>query len=718
MAKKKEKKDKIKKILSDEILNHFLKKPTKGFNHKQLSKALGDFGGKQKKFIPSILSSLSKQNKLYEITPGKYKLHPVYHEQYKHSGPVITGVVEMKQTGKAYILSDETPEDIKISPNNTNKALDGDRVKVFLFPKRKNQKTEGEIIEIIERKKTKFTGIIEMSKDFAFFIADNKSMPVDIYIPKENINNAKNGQKVIVEITDWPDHAKNPFGKVISILGEPGDHEVEIASIISGNDIAVEFPESVIKEANKLSDKISPEDYSQREDFRKVTTFTIDPADAKDYDDALSFKKLTEDSFEVGVHIADVSHYVKENSETEKEAYKRATSIYLVDRVIPMLPEHLSNEVCSLKPNTERLSFSVIFNITQSGKVTKKRFTKTIIKSDRRFSYNEVQDILDNQNGEFYRKLSILNGIAKNLREKRINKGSILFDRTEVKFKLDDKSKPLSVYFRQQKDAHKLIEEFMLLANKAVAEKIGKTKKDVKPKLFVYRIHDTPNPEKLNAFAEYVAKMGYKIKTDKRKSISDSINKLLQDVEGKGEQNLVETLTIRTMAKAEYSTINIGHYGLAFDHYTHFTSPIRRYPDLMVHRLLYSYLTDPSKKFNQNEIESKCKHSSEQERVAQEAEWESIKYKQVEFLSDKLGEVFDGTISGVSKWGIFVEIDENKCEGMIPIRTLNDDYYYLDEDNFRVIGYNKNKIFRLGDKIKVSIENVNIVKKQVDLALE
>ncbi len=712
----KKNKEKIKKSLSEEILNFFLNNPKSGYNHKQIAKSLYEKDSKYKKFISGILHSLAKQNKLIEFTPGKFKLHPLLLEERKKSAPVITGTVDMKQTGKAYIISDELVEDVKISPNNTNNALHGDKVKVFLFPKRKNQKTEGEITEIIERHKTKFSGIIEISKKYAFVIADNKSMPVDIYIPAENINNAKNGQKVIAEITDWPKHAKNPFGKIVKVLGNPGENEVEIASIISDNNLSVDFPDEVLSEIKSITGKITSRDLKDREDFRDILTFTIDPADAKDFDDALSIKKISDNLFEIAVHIADVSHYVKENTKLDKEAFKRSTSVYLVDRVIPMLPQALSNDICSLKPGCDRLTFSVIFNINLSGKTTKKRFTKSVIRSDKRFSYNQVQKTIDNQRGDYLNEINILNSIAKNLRAKRIKNGSILFDRKEVKFNLDKKGKPVSVYFTEQKEAHKLIEEFMLLANKAVAEKAGKSK-NYHNKIFVYRIHDFPNPDKLNSFSEFVSRFGYKIKTDRRKNISYSLNQLLKDVEGKGEQNIIETLTIRTMAKAEYSTLNIGHYGLSFDYYTHFTSPIRRYPDLMVHRLLHSYITGSKKQFNKNEYESKCKHSSEQERIAQEAEWASVKYKQAEFLSSKVGEVFDGIISGVSKWGIYVELTENKCEGMIPIRLLGDDFFYLDEDNFQVIGYNRGQTFKLGDPIRVSILKVDLIKKEVDFEL-
>ncbi len=712
-------KEKIKKAISKEILDFFYKNPKSGYNYKQISKAIGEeAGSNNRKYISGILKTMAKQNILIEFTPGKYKLHPSHIDKRKKGDRVIIGTVDMKQTGKAYITTDSLTEDIKISPNNTNNALHGDKVKVFLFPKRKNKKTEGEIIEIIERKRTKYTGIIEVSKKFAFVIADNKSMPVDIYIPEEDINNARSGQKVIVEITNWPENAKNPFGRVTKVLGNPGENEVEIASIISENDVLVDFPENVLDEAKKLSDTYSDKDLEDREDFRDVLTFTIDPADAKDYDDALSFKKINDNLFEIGVHIADVSHYVKEGSELDKEAYKRSTSVYLVDRVIPMLPHRLSNDLCSLKPDCDRLAFSVIFNINKTGKVTKRKFAKTIIRSDKRFAYEEVQKIIEEKEGIFFEEIDIINTIAKHLRDKRSNNGSILFDRTEVNFNLDENGKPISVYFKELKDANKLIEEFMLLANKVVAEYAGRKRKGVSEKLFVYRIHDIPNPEKLNTFAEFVSKLGYKIKTGRRKDISDSFNQILDEVKGKGEQNLVETLTVRTMAKAEYSTVNIGHYGLAFDYYTHFTSPIRRYPDLMVHRMLHSYISGSSRQFNKNEYESKCKHASEQERVAQEAEWASIKYKQAEFLQDKIGEVFDGTISGVSKYGIFVELNENKCEGMVPIKTLEDDYYYLDEDNFQVIGYNKGKQYKLGDPVRVSISNVNMIKKEVDLIME
>ncbi len=709
-------KEKIKSSLSNDILQLFYNNPKAGYNYKQIVRSLGEQGSKYKKYITGILHSLAKQNKLIEFTPGKYKLHPHLLKERKKNAPVITGIVDMKQTGKAYVITDEFPEDVKISPNNTNNSLHGDKVKVFLFPKRKNQKTEGEITEVIERKKTKFSGILEKANKHSFVIADSKSMPFDIYIPFENLNNAKNGQKIIAVITDWPKHAKNPFGKITKVLGDPGDNEVEIASIISDNDLSVDFPDNVLAQSASIACDITTHNLDEREDFRNILTFTIDPSDAKDFDDALSIKKISDNLYEAGVHIADVSHYVHANTAIDKEAFKRGTSVYLVDRVIPMIPEILSNDICSLKPDCDRLTFSIIFNINLTGNVTKTRFTKSIIRSNKRFSYDQVQQIIDEKSGKFFDEINTLNTIAKKLREKRIKNGSILFDRKEVKFNLDKNGKPLSVYFREQKDTHKLIEEFMLLANKAVAEKIGKSKK-YQNKLFVYRVHDIPNPEKLNSFAEFVSKLGYKIDTVRRKGISESLNRLLKDVEGKGEQNIIETLTIRTMAKAEYSTLNIGHYGLAFDYYTHFTSPIRRYPDLMVHRLLNSYLSDSKTQFNKDEYESKCIHVSEQERIAQEAEWASVKYKQAEFLSDKIGEVFEGIISGVSKWGIYVELTENKCEGMVPIRLFGSDFFYLDDDNFQVIGYNTGQKFKLGDPIRVSILKVDLIKKEVDLEL-
>lgn len=709
-------KKEIKQNLDQKIRAIFLKNPTLKFNYKQIAKKIPELEAKDKKYISGMLYSLAKEKFLVEVYTGKFLLNPVEKEKLKAIGPFVTGIVDMKQTGKAYIITPDLLEDIYIAPNNTHQALNGDQVKVRLFPKRKNAKTEGEIIEILKREKTHFVGTIQRHQNFAFLIPDNKSTPVDIFIPLEYLNGAKEGQKAVAELTEWPPQAKNPFGKIVKVLGQPGENEVEIHAILVEYGLPYAFEENVEKEAEKIEESISSEEIAKRRDFRPVLTFTIDPFDAKDFDDAISFQKLSDDTYQIGVHIADVTHYVKEKSVLEEEAYNRATSVYLVDRVVPMLPERLSNFICSLRPKEDKLTFSVVFDMNSSGKILSTWIGKTIINSNRRFTYEEVQEIIETEKGEYVEEILITNTIAQKIRTKRMKSGAIGFDKKEVKFKLDDHGKPLEVYFKEQKDAHKLIEEFMLLANKAVAEKIGKVKSGAKPKTFVYRIHDIPNPDKLNSLAEFVSKLGYKMRTDTRKNISSSFNTLLTQSAGKGEENLIETLAIRSMAKAEYSTQNIGHYGLAFDHYTHFTSPIRRYPDMLVHRMLFAY-QNGSASFNEELYEEKCSHSTEMEKRAQNAERDSIKYKQVEFLSDKIGQEFSGVISGVSKWGIFVEIIENKCEGMIRLRDLSDDYYYLDEDNYQVIGHNTKRKLKLGDEINIRIKRADFQRKEIDFEL-
>lgn len=705
-----------KKELIEKIKTFFIKNQKTKYNHKQLSKRLPDLQEKDRKYVNGILYLLAKEGFIIEVYKGKFVLNPKESIKLKTMGPYVTGTVDMKQTGKAYVITKDLLEDIRISSNNTYKALHGDEVKVRLFPKRKNTKTEGEIIEVLKRNKTTFVGTVQKHKNFAFLIPDSKTVPIDIFIPLEDLNKAKNGQKAIAKFTEWPDHTKNPFGKITQVLGEPGTNEVEMHSILAEYNLPALFDPNIEKEAEKIKEDISPKEISNRKDFRKITTFTIDPYDAKDYDDALSYEKTGPESYRIGVHIADVSHYVRESTLLDKEAFERATSIYLVDRVIPMLPEKLSNNLCSLRENEEKLTFSVVFDITISGKILKTWIGKTIIKSNKRFTYEEVQEVIEKKEGLYNDEINTINTIAQSIRKKRMKNGAINFDKSEVKFKLDDQGKPLSVFFKIQKEAHKLVEEFMLLANKAVAERIGKTKAKGLPKSFVYRIHDIPNPEKLHNLAEFVSKLGYKMQTDTRKNISKSFNTLLSKSAGKGEENLIETLAIRSMAKAEYSTKNIGHYGLAFDHYTHFTSPIRRYPDLMVHRLLHDYLNrKPST--NQDQLEEKCIHSTEMEKKAQQAERDSIKLKQVEFMADKVGETFSGVVSGVSKWGLFVELNENKCEGMIRLSELSDDYYYLDEDNYRVVGYNTQKIIKLGDDIQVMVKSANLLKKELDFTM-
>jgi len=712
----KQQKETLKEKLKAQIKNIFSRNPKTKLNYKQISKRLTVSEEKERKHINGLLHQLAKESYILEVYKGKYLLNPQELEKQKKLEPLITGIVDMKQTGKAYVITPDLLEDIKISSNNTNKALHGDTVRVRLFPKRKQEKNEGEIVEIIKRFKTQFVGIVEKQKTFAFLIPDNKSTPIDIFIPLEKLNGALNGQKAIAEIEEWPEKAKNPFGKIVKILGTPGDNDVEIHAILAEYNLPYTFPEEVEKEAEKIPENIAAEEISTRKDYRNITTFTIDPHDAKDFDDALSIEYLDNNTFRIGIHIADVSHYVTENTILEKEAYNRATSIYLVDRVIPMLPERLSNFICSLRPNEDKLTFSAIFDLNDKGKILKTWIGKTIINSNRRFSYEEVQEVIENKKGEYQKEILILDSIAKEIRKKRMKNGAIAFDKKEVKFNLDEKGKPISVYHKEQKDAHKLVEEYMLLANKAVAEKIGKVTSGAKPKTFVYRIHDIPNPEKLGNLAEFVSKLGYSMKTDSRKNISNSFNKLLKDCEGKGEENLIETLAIRSMAKAEYSTQNIGHYGLAFDYYTHFTSPIRRYPDLLVHRLLFSYLNN-GHSVPAGPYDEKCIHSTEMEKLAQSAERDSIKLKQVEFLSDKIGQEFPGVISGVSKWGLFVELIENKCEGMVRLKDLADDYYYLDEDNYQVIGHNTKNKYKLGDEITIKIKSVDAQRKEIDFII-
>mgnify|MGYP003290823606 FL=1 len=698
------------------ILAIFGEHPFKPMNYKQIAKMMSVRDAAGKDVIHQILVTLCNEGKLIEDRPYRYLLHPDFIREYGPKPQYVVGTVDMKNTGKAYVIPDEEGEDIFIAANNTGKALHGDKVKVAMFPKRKSKKNEGEIIEIIERAKTDFVGIFSISHGYAFVVPDRSSMPLSIFIPRGSYKGAKDGQKVIVHLTEWPDNAKNPFGEIVKVLGNPGENNVEMQSILAEYEYPLEFPKAVEKEAKAISEKIKSSEIKKRRDFRDVFTVTIDPHDAKDFDDALSLQYLPNGNYEVGVHIADVSHYVQPGSAIDAEAQERGTSVYLVDRTIPMLPEKLCNMVCSLRPDEEKLAFSVVFELDENANIVNKWIGKTVIKSNRRYAYEEVQEMIEGADGDNKKELMTLNDLATKLRAIRMKEGCINFHSEEVKFILDENGKPIDTYVKVQKEANMLIEDFMLLANKTIAETMSKSNK-YKDYTFVFRIHDEPNPEKLSNFIQLVSKLGYSMNISSREKLVKSYNALFAAVEGKGEKNLVETVAIRTMAKAVYSTTNIGHYGLAFPYYTHFTSPIRRYPDLMVHRLIERYLIENQPSVDKEEYEELCLHASEMEKRAAEMERESVKYKQAEYLQDHIGKTFDGLISGVSKWGIYVELKGSKCEGLIRYADLNDDFYYLDDENFRVIGQDYGNIYQLGDEVKVRVKSVNLIKKQLDFEM-
>jgi len=716
MTKKKQNNpDLTKNAFVNQVFSFFSERPTSSFNYRQTASQLGITDKREKEQVRKAIEELTIQGSLIETNRGKYKLNPQLIAAVTKAN-TLTGIVDMKSTGKAYVTTPDLPEDIFIAAGNTHHALNGDKVKVHLFPKRKDRKPEGMIVEIVERARKQFVGIIHVSKRFAFLVPDSASIPVDIYIPLGATKGARDGQKVVARISEWPEQATNPIGEIIHVLGEPGDNNVEMNSILAEFDFPLKFPKAAEDEAKKIKNEVPEAEIKKRRDFRNTWTCTIDPADAKDFDDALSLQKLPNGTWEVGVHIADVSHYVRPGSAIDSEAYDRGTSIYLVDRTIPMLPEQLSNLVCSLRPAEDKLCYSAVFNMNDKAEVLSEWFGRTVINSNRRYAYEEVQAILEGADGDYKEELQVLHKLASKLREDRFRKGAIAFKSQEVKFKLDDKGKPVGVMIKEQKEANWLIEDFMLLANRRVAQKIGDRKGNGEAKTFVYRVHDEPNPDKLANFSEFLKKLGYKFQTGSRKSISTSFNQLFDKIIGKGEENMIETIAVRTMMRAEYSTQNIGHYGLAFSFYTHFTSPIRRYPDLMVHRLLNRYL-EGKPSVDREEYEEYCVHSSEMERKAMEAERASIKYKQAEYLLDKIGQEFDGLISGVSKWGIFVELTESKCEGMIPLRNMNDDFYYLDDENYRIIGQRTGMIYRLGDSIRIRVKKIDLQKKQMDFDL-
>ncbi|MDR3188592.1 MAG: ribonuclease R [Prevotellaceae bacterium] len=684
-------------------LNLYLENVGKPFVYSQLLKSLQirKDANRQAK-VAAALDALIKEGRLVLEPDGKYKT--------RMKGVEITGTIDMTGSGFAYVESDESEVDIFVPPHALNHALHGDTVRVFV--RTTSRRPEGDVVEVLKRARTEFVGVLKKSRSSSVVVPDSRHMHVDIAIPGRYVGNAQEGQKVLAEVLEWPANAKQPVGRIVDVLGNPGENNAEMHAILAEYGLPYKFDPAVESAAEQVEDDIKKE-LPKRRDFRKVTTITIDPKDAKDFDDALSLRQLRDGRVEVGVHIADVTHYVAPDSVIDKEAVRRATSVYLVDRTVPMLPERLSNGLCSLRPQEEKLCFSVVFEMDKDANILSRWFGKTVIKSDHRFTYEEVQDIIDSEKGRFGEEVLTLHRLAQQLRAARFEHGSVGFERAEARFDIDKNGKPVGVYFREDTPSHQLVEEFMLLANRSVAEYVGKPEGRAKPKTFVYRIHENPNEQKLQNLSHVAQQLGYKVNFGKGEAISRKLNTLLSEVRGGKAQNLLETLALRCMAKARYSTANVGHYGLAFAHYTHFTSPIRRYPDMMVHRLLEQYLSD-GKSAKADDYEALCKHSSQMEGQAADAERASIKYKMAEYMQDKVGQEYDGTISGVTDRGIYVEINENKIEGMVLLRSLKEDFFFFDEENYRVVGRRTRKTYTLGDAVRIRVGNVNMEKKQLD----
>ncbi len=679
------------------------------YNYRQVSHALGIGIPAQQRAVALYLAELAFDGDLIEVAPGKYKS--------PQRNVIATGTFVRRNNGKNAVVTDQDGETIMVPERNSMHALNGDKVAITVAARRKGVEPEAVVTEIIEENPQTFIGTISLQQQFGVLHTDSKFLATDIIIPRKHLKGAKNGDKAVVRITDWPQDRQSPFGRVEDVLGREGDNNTEMHAILAEYGLPYKYPQNVEKAADRIDAGITPEEVARRIDMRDVTTFTIDPRDAKDFDDALSLRPLKNGNYEVGVHIADVTHYVRPESIIDREAQQRATSVYLVDRTIPMLPERLSNGICSLRPDEDKLTFSVLFEMTPAGKVVKSKIARTVTRSNRRFTYEEAQERIETGKGDYADEILILDRMAKALRKERYEHGSVEFDRMEVRFEIDENGHPVDVYFKESKDANKLIEEFMLLANKTVASFVGKPAGNKKPKAFVYRVHDQPDPGKLADLAALSRTFGYKIKASgSAGEVNRSLNRMLADVKGKGEENFLSTLAIRSMAKAVYSTDNIGHYGLGFEYYTHFTSPIRRYPDMIVHRLLERYLNS-GRSANVEKLEEQCKHSSEMELLAATAERSSIKYKQVEYMADHLGEVYDGVISGVTEWGLYVEINDNKCEGLVPMRDLADDYYDFDEKNYCLVGRRHNNRYRLGDAVKVQVARAALDRRQLDFVI-